>query len=551
MDDLSKAYGEWSRQHNSDETVRTDGGVPVKKVYTPLDLANGDFDYMRDLGLPGQWPYTRGIDPDGYRKKAWVKFQYAGRASAAELNTFLKRQLEEGVTGLDVAVDLPTQIGVDSDHPLAAGEVGKVGVPMCSLRDMERIFDGIDLSRVHVTIQTNSQSFVTLAYLIALCEKQGGDPARLSSFFQNDILKEFIARGTHIFPPGPSMRLTTDVILYCAEHQPHISPQMVCEYHMRDAGSSPIESLAMMFGDAIAYADAIIARGGSIERYLKQLYIFITANHRDFFEEVARLRAARRMWARLWRERYGVTDAELLKCRMIEFQTGTPLPAQDPENNIIRIALSVMAGAMGGVQVMGPRTYDEALGIPSDGALRLSLRAQQIVAEESGIPSVADPLGGSYYVEWLTNEIERRTKAYLARIEEQGGMVRAIEKGWVQAEIARGACEYQREIETGERVVIGVNRYASGERPAAKTYRPDPAIAERQIAELERLRRERDQAEVARALDALETVARTEANIIPATVAAVKAYATIGEICGRLRKVFGEHESVASAGGMQ
>lgn len=551
MDDLRKAYDEWNRRHRGDDTLPTDGGVPVKKVYTPLDLSDGGFDYMRDLGLPGQWPYTRGIDPDGYRKAPWVKFQYAGRASASELNTFLKRQLQEGVTGLDVAVDLPTQIGVDSDHPLAAGEVGKVGVPMCSLRDMERIFDGIDLSRVHVTIQTNSQSFVTLAYLIALCEKQGGDPARLSSFFQNDILKEFIARGTHIFPPGPSMRLTTDVILYCAERQPHISPQMVCEYHMRDAGSSPIESLAMMFGNAIAYADAIIARGGSVERYLKQLYIFITANHRDFFEEVARLRAARRMWAKLWRERYGVTEAELLKCRMIEFQTGTPLPAQDPENNIIRIALSVMAGAMGGVQVMGPRTYDEALGIPSDGALRLSLRAQQIVAEESGVPNVADPLGGSYYVEWLTSEIERRTNAYLARIEEQGGMVRAIEKGWIQAEIARGACDYQREIENGQRIVIGVNRYASDQRPMAKTYRPDPAIAERQIAELERLRRERDQAQVERALADLEAVARTEQNIIPATVAAVKAYATIGEICGRLRKVFGEHEAVASAGSVQ
>ena len=548
MEDFRKTYAAWNARHDGGSEVRTDGGIPVKKVYTPLDLIDGGFDYARDLGLPGEWPYTRGIDADGYRKNAWVKFQYAGRASALELNTVMKRQLAEGVTGLDVAVDLPTQIGIDSDHPLAAGEVGKVGVPMCSLRDMERIFDGIDVSSVHVTIQTNSQSFVTLALLIALCEKQGGDPARLSSFFQNDVLKEFIARGTHIFPPEPSMRLTTDVILYCAEHQPHISPQMVCEYHMRDAGSSSVESLAMMFGNAIAYADAIVQRGGKVEKYLKQLYVFITANHRDFFEEVARLRAARRMWAKLWRGRYGVTDADLLKCRMIEFQTGTPLPAQDSENNIIRIALSVMAGAMGGVQVMGPRTYDEALGIPSDQALRLSLRAQQIVAEESGITNVSDPLGGSYYVESLTDEIERRTNAYLAKIEERGGMVHAIETGWIQAEIGRGACEYQREIESGQRVVIGVNRYASGQAPAAKTYRPDPLIAQRQIADLVQLRKERDQAGVAKALDYLEAVARTSENIIPATVAAVKAYATTGEICGRLRRVFGEHADVATAG---
>jgi methylmalonyl-CoA mutase, N-terminal domain len=548
MEDFRKTFDAWNAQHGGGNEVRTDGGIPVRKVYTPLDLIDGGFDYARDLGLPGEWPYTRGIDADGYRKSAWVKFQYAGRASALELNQFMKRQLAEGVTGLDVAVDLPTQIGIDSDHPLAAGEVGKVGVPMCSLRDMERIFDGIDVSNVHVTIQTNSQSFVTLALLIALCEKQGGDPTKLSSFFQNDVLKEFIARGTHIFPPAPSMRLTTDVILYCAEHQPHISPQMVCEYHMRDAGSSPVESLAMMFGNAIAYADAIVARGGKVENYLKQLYIFITANHRDFFEEVARLRAARRMWAKLWRERYGVSDANLLKCRMIEFQTGTPLPAQDPENNIIRIALSVMAGAMGGVQVMGPRTYDEALGIPSDQALRLSLRAQQIVAEESGITNVSDPLGGSYYVESLTAEIERRTNAYLAKIEEHGGMVHAIETGWIQAEIGRGACEYQREIESGQRVVVGVNRYASGQPPAAKTYRPDPAIAQRQIAELVQLRKDRDQGRVAKALDDLEAVARTNENIIPATVAAVKAYATTGDICGRLRRVFGEHADVATAG---
>jgi len=349
MRELQEAYEAWNGMHDGAAEVRTDGGIPVKKVYTPLDLAAIGFEYTKDLGLPGEFPYTRGIDPHGYRKSPWVRFQYAGRASATELNAFLKRQLQEGVTGLDVAVDLPTQMGLDSDHPLAAGEVGKVGVPMCSLRDMERIFDGIDVSKVHVTIQTNSQSFVTLAYLIAVAETQGGDSAKLSSFFQNDILKEFIARGTHIFPPEPSMRLTTDVILYCAQHQPHISPQMVCEYHMRDAGSSPIESLAMMFGDAIAYADAIVERGGSVERYLKQLYIFITANHREFFEEIARLRAARRMWAKLWRDRYGITDPELLKCRMIEFQTGTPLPAQDPENNIIRIAMSVMAGAMGGV----------------------------------------------------------------------------------------------------------------------------------------------------------------------------------------------------------
>jgi len=548
MEELRKAVEAWRARHGVDGTVPTDGGLEVKSVYTPQDLADRGFDYMRDLGLPGEWPYTRGIDPHGYRKQGWVKFQYAGRAGARELNAFLKRQLAEGVTGLDVAVDLPTQIGVDSDHPLAEGEVGKVGVPLCSLRDMENVFDGIDVSRVHVTIQTNSQPFVTLAYLIALCRKQGGDPSKLSSFFQNDILKEFIARGTHIFPPAPSMRLTTDVILYCADHQPHISPQMVCEYHMRDAGSSPIESLAMMFGDAIAYADAIIARGGDVARYLKQLYIFITANHRDFFEEVARLRATRRMWAKLWRDRYGVTDPELLKCRMIEFQTGTPLPAQDPENNIIRIALSVMAGAMGGVQVMGPRTYDEALGIPSDQALRLSLRAQQIVGEESGIANVVDPLGGSYYVESLTDEIERRTWAYLARIEEQGGMVRAIETGWVQAEISRGACEYQRDIESGRRVVVGVNRYATGNRPKPLTYRPDPELLGGQLAALERLRTERDGRRVARALERLEAVARTDANIVPATVEAVEAYATIGEICGTLRKVFGEHADVASAG---
>lgn len=541
MEDLKRKQDEWEKKSAEGPTdLRTDSGIPIKRLYMPTDRAQTEADYLAKLGFPGEPPFTRGINPFGYRKNVWTMLQYAGRASAKDMNRFLKQQLAHGVSGLDVAVDLPTQVGLDSDHPLAQGEVGKVGVPINSLRDMEEIFEGIDVSKVHVTIQTNAQPFYTLALLIALAERQGGDVRNLSSFFQNDILKEFIARGTYIYPPAPSMRLTTDVILYCAKHQPKISPQMVCEYHMRDAGCSIIQSSAMMLGNAIAYADWIRKRGGSLEDYLKNLYVFITANHADFFEEVARIRAVRRMWCQLWKDRYGVTDPGLLQCRFIEFQTGGPLTAVEPENNITRTAISILAGALSGIQVMGPRTFDEALGIPSDKSLKLSLRAQQIVAYETGVTKTIDPLAGSYYVEWLTDEVEKRIWDYLAVIEKHGGMVEAIASGWVHSEIATAAYRHQKEIERGERIIVGVNKFVADAEAEVETYVPRSEDQKRALESLQKVRQERNSRKVKEALEKLRKVAATEENIIPATVEAVRNYATVGEICGTLKEVLGE-----------
>ena len=548
MSDIKHELKRWEGEHVAPVAARDEGrvfntgggGFPVKRLYTPSDLEDIGFDYLRDVGFPGEWPYTRGIDPQGYRVSPWSMIQYAGRGSIKDMNAALKQQLADGATGLDLAPDLPSQIGLDSDHPLARGEVGRVGVPLSSLADYEEIFEGIDVSKVHVTIQTNAQSFLTMAYLIALVEKQGGDPGRIGSYFQNDVLKEFIARGTQIFPPGDSMRLTTDVILWCAGHQPHVSPQMVCEYHMRDAGATPIQSMAMMLGNAMAYADWVVKRGGSVSDYLKQLMVFITTNHSDFFEEVARIRALRRLWAKLWKTRYGVSDPALLKCRMIEFQTGVPLTAQEPENNIMRTAISVLAGALSGVQVMGPRTFDEALGVPSDKALRLALRSQQVVAYETGVCNTIDPLAGSYYVEWLTDKVQKGIEAYLDKIIERGGMPEAIASGWIQSEIAHSAYEYQRQIERGERVVIGVNKFVSDVgRAGVKTYRIDLRVERERMERMEQIRANRDRDRLSHALEQLKAVARTENNIIPATTEAVRAYATTGEICDALRETFG------------
>ena len=542
MRELEEKKREWVNRHPTDKylTRTTNSGIPIDRLYMPMESTSNAEKYIERIGFPGEPPFVRGIDPDGYLKNVWRMIQYAGRANVKEMNRFLKQQLADGVMGLNVAVDLPNQVGLDSDHPLAQGEVGKVGVPVNSLRDMEEIFDGIDVCKVHISMQGNSQSFVTLAFMIALAEKQGGDPSHVAGFFQNDVLKEFIARGTYIYPVEPSVRLTTDVILYSAQHQPKNTPQVVCEYHMAEAGASIIQSAAMALGNAIAYADWILKRGGNLVQYLRNLFVFISVSHDDFFEEIARVRALRRIWYKLWKERYGVDDPECLKCRFVVFQPGSPLTAVEPENNITRTAISILAAAAAGVQSIGPRTFDEALGIPSDKAITLSLKAQQIVAYETGVINTIDPLGGSFYIEHLTDEIEKRIWDYLAIIESKGGMINCISSGWVQNEIATAAYERQKQIDKGEKIVIGVNKFPSKEEPEIEPYLPSAEDEKIAIQALKKLRQERDSRKVNNALQKLKEVARTDDNIIPATVEAVRNYATVGEICGALRDIFGE-----------
>lgn len=542
MEDFENMKMKWEKRYPLENTFhpKTDSGIPVERLYVPTENACDKAEYLGRIGFPGEPPFVRGIDPNGYIKKPWRMIQYVGRANVNEMNRFLKQQLADGVMGLFVAVDLPYQVGLDSDHPLAIGEVGKVGVPVNSLRDMEKMFDGIDVCNVHISMPGNSQSFLTLAMMIALAEKQGGDPKLITGYFQNDVLKEFIARGTYIYPVDPSMRLTTDVILYSAKYQPRNTAQVVCEYHMAEAGASIIQSAAMALGNAIAYADWILRRGGSLTDYLKNLFVFFSVSHADFFEEIARIRAFRRMWYKLWTKRYGIEDAECLQCRLVVYQPGSPLTDIEPENNITRTAISILAAACAGVQSIGPRTYDEALGIPSDKAITLSLKAQQIVAYETGVRNTIDPFGGSYYIEWLTDEIEKRIWEYLAIIEKKGGMLEGISSGWLQNEIASAAYEHQKQIDRGERIVIGVNKFASNEEPEPEPYIPSVDDQKITIQALEKVRKERDNEGVKKALQTFRSVAQTDENIIPATVEAVKNYATVGEICGALRDIYGE-----------
>jgi len=519
-------------------TSVTSSGIPIERVYTPEDVRT--LDYERDVGYPGAYPYTRGIHPTMYRGRLWTMRQYAGYAGAQESNRRFRYLLEQGQTGLSIAFDLPTQMGYDSDHPLAEAEVGKVGVAIDSLRDMEALFEGIPLDRVSTSMTINATAAILLCMYVAVGERQGVPLAKLNGTTQNDILKEYIARGTYIYPPGPSMRLVTDTLAFCAERLPKWNPISISGYHIREAGATAVQEVAFTLGNAIAYLEAARDAGLDVDRIAPRLAFFFDAQM-NFFEEIAKYRAARRLWARVVRDRFGARDPRASMLRFHTQTAGVALTAQQPDNNVVRVALQALAAVLGGTQSLHTNARDEALALPTDESALLALRTQQVIAYETGVADTADPLAGSYFVESLTAEVERRAEAYLERIREHGGMLAAIEEGYVQREVGEAAYRDQQEVEAGRRVIVGVNRFqAAGDHPPA-LLRVDPAVVDRQHAGLRRVRAERDRARVTGALAALGRAAEGRDNLLPVILEAVRAYATVGEICDTLRRTFGAY----------
>jgi methylmalonyl-CoA mutase N-terminal domain/subunit len=517
----------------------TESGIPVQRVYTPNDVGA---DYVQDLGLPGQYPFTRGVQPTMYRGRFWTMRQYAGFGTAERTNDRYKYLLEQGQTGLSVAFDLPTQIGYDSDDPMAAGEVGKVGVAVSSLEDMEILFGGIPLEKVSTSMTINAPAAVLLAMYIVVGKKQGVLPADLRGTVQNDILKEYVARGTYIFPPVPSMRLITDLFRYCHEHVPHWNSISVSGYHMREAGSTAVQEVAFTLANAIAYLDAARAVGLDVDDVAPRLSFFFSA-HNNLLEEVAKFRAARRLWARIMRERFRAQDPKSWSLRFHTQTAGSMLTAQQPENNVVRVTLQALAAVLGGTQSLHTNSRDEALSLPTEDSVQIALRTQQVIAYESGAGDTADPLAGSYVIEAWTDEIERRAVEYIERIDAQGGALKAIERGYVQREIAESAYRWQQAVDRGDAVVVGVNRFRVEEDLELDVLRVDPALGERQADRLRALRARRDADAVSAALSRLEVGARGQENLMPFLLHAVEQYATLGEMCGVLRKVFGEYEA--------
>ncbi|HZU04810.1 MAG TPA: methylmalonyl-CoA mutase family protein [Chloroflexota bacterium] len=533
----------WQQTHLREAvTLRRPTGTShaAQLLYTPEDL--GPFDYRARLGYPGEYPFTRGIYPTMYRGRLWTMRQYAGYATAEETNRRFRYLLAQGQTGLSVAFDLPTQLGYDADHPLAEGEVGKVGVSICSLEDMEQLFAGIPLDQVSTSMTINATAPILLAMYIAVARRQGVPPSRLAGTVQNDILKEYAARGTYIYPPGPSLRLTTDIFTYCAAEVPRWNPISVSGYHLREAGATAAQEIAFTFANAITYVEAAVRAGLDVDRFASRLSFFFDS-HNHLFEEVAKFRAARRLWASIMRERFGARDPRAWMLRFHTQTAGVTLTAQQIDNNVVRTTIQALAAVLGGTQSLHTNARDEALALPTEASAELALRTQQILAYESGVTDTVDPLGGSYYVEWLTDELERQAREILARIEALGGALAAIERGWVQRELHESAYRYQREVEAGKRVIVGVNRFAAAREDAAAApaiLRVDPAVRERQIARLRALRARRDNAAVAAALAALERAAAGTANTMPLILHAVEVGATLGEIADALRRVFGE-----------
>ncbi len=522
---------------------QTSSHIDVKPCYTQGDLA--DFDAGGDLALPGQFPFTRGVHPTMYRGRLWTMRQYAGYGTAAESNRRFRYLLEHGQTGLSVAFDLPTQIGLDSDHALARGEVGRVGVAIDSLEDMEALFDAIPLDRVSTSMTINATAAILLALYIAVARRQGVDTRRLSGTVQNDILKEYIARGTYIYPPRPALRLVTDVFAYCREHLPEWNTISISGYHIREAGSTAVQEVAFTLANALTYLQAAVDRGLSVDDVAPRISFFFNA-HSNFLEEVAKFRAARRLWARLMRERFQARDAGSLKLRFHAQTAGSSLTAQQPDVNVVRTALEALAAVLGGCQSLHCNAKDEALGLPTEEAALLALRTQQVIAAESGVANSVDPLAGSYFIESLTDEIERRAREYLERIEAMGGMLVAVEKGYVQREIEQAAFEFQQGVERGQQVVVGVNRFEASEETPVPVLRIDPEIEHGQVERLRRMRARRDAARAQAARRRLEEAAHTDENLMPLILEAVEAYATVGEISDALRRVFGEYKEASS-----
>ena len=527
------------------ESFETDSGLPIDALYAPEDLSDRGYDYAEDIGFPGEFPYTRGVQPSAYRGRVWTMRQYSGYATAADTNHRFRYLLEQGQTGLSVAFDLPTQIGYDSDHPLAKGEVGKVGVPICSLEDMETLFDGIPLGRVSTSMTINATASLLLCFYIAAAKRQGATPDQVSGTIQNDILKEYIARGTYAYPPRPSMRLVVDVFKYCAESVPRWNTISISGYHMREAGATAVQELAFTFANGIAYVQAALDAGLKVDDFAPRLSFFFVAQN-NLFEEVAKFRAARRIWARIMRDRFGAKDPRSMMLRFHTQTAGVSLTAQQPDNNVIRCTVQALAAILGGSQSLHVNSRDEALALPTEESAQLSLRTQQILAYESGAADVVDPLGGSWYIESLTNDLESQALDYINRIDDMGGAVAAIENGFQMREIGDAAYRHRQEVESGDRIIVGVNRYNTEEPPVEGLMRVDEEAARQQIARLERLRRERDGSAAQSALSRLADAARSDANTVPAILECVEAYCTLGEMSGVLREAFGEQEELAA-----
>jgi len=518
-------------------------GLPVKPLYTPSDLS--EFDYLRDLGSPGQYPFTRGIQPDMYRGRYWTMRQYAGFGSAEDTNRRFRYLLERGQTGLSVAFDLPTQIGYDSDHPLAMGEVGKVGVAIDSVRDMAVLFNLIPLDQVSTSMTINSPASILTAMYIAVAGQNGIGPEKLRGTVQNDVLKEYVARGTYIFPIRPAMRMVSDVIAFCAKNMPLWNSISISGYHMREAGCTAVQEVAFTIADGITYVETALSEGLDVDDFAPRLSFFFSA-HQDFLEEIAKFRAARRIWSRIMRERFHAKSPRSWMLRYHVQTAGCSLTAQQPFLNILRTGFEALSAVLGGCQSLHTNSYDEALALPTEEAVQIALRTQQIIAYETGVTETVDPLAGSYFLENLTRQIEEECNEYLKKIDQMGGVIPAVETGFLQGEISNSAYEYQKKIEGKDRIVVGVNRFQIEEPPPEGLLKIRQTVGELQVEKLRQLRAQRRNGEVRNSLEEIRRIARSKENLMPAVIKAVKAEATIGEICGALREVFGEYRGSTS-----
>jgi methylmalonyl-CoA mutase N-terminal domain/subunit len=515
---------------------KTNSGLSVKRLYTPDDLAGQDYDH--DLGYPGQYPFTRGVQPTMYRSRFWTMRQYAGFSSAVESNKRYHYLLSQGQTGLSVAFDLPTQMGYDADHPMSDGEVGKVGVSICSLDDMEDLLRGLPLDKISTSMTINSTASILLAFYIAVAKKNGVAPKKINGTVQNDILKEYIARGTYIYPPEPSLRLITDMIAYCTTDVPNWNTISISGYHIREAGSTAVQEVAFTLADGIAYVEAARAAGQDVDKFAARLSFFFNA-HNDFLEEIAKFRAARRLWAKIMRERFGAQDPRSWMLRFHTQTAGSMLTAQQVENNIVRVTVQALAAVLGGTQSLHTNGMDEALALPTEKAARIALRTQQILAYESNVADTVDPLAGSYYIESLTNEIEKQAQDYLDKIDAMGGTLKALENGFFHQEIEDAAFQWQTEVESGKRVIVGVNKFNIEEEDKVERLELNPALREEQIARLAALRARRNQSEAQARLQGLASAAQGRDNLMPHIIGCVESLVTLGEICDTLRQVFG------------
>jgi methylmalonyl-CoA mutase, N-terminal domain len=519
----------------------TTSGIEINRVYDPTD-SNG-FDFTRDLGFPGDYPFTRGVQPTMYRGRLWTMRQYAGFGTAEESNRRYRYLFEQGQTGLSVAFDLPTQMGRDADHPLAGGEVGRVGVSICSLADMETLLEGLPLDKISTSMTINATAAILLALYLVVAERRGVGWDKVNGTIQNDLLKEYIARGTYIYPPRGSMRIITDIFSFASKEVPNWNTISISGYHIREAGSTAVQELAFTLADGIAYVEAALKAGLTVDSFASRLSFFFNV-HNNFFEEIAKFRAARRMWARIMKERFGAQDERSMMMRFHAQTAGATLTAQQVDNNVVRVTLQALAAVLGGAQSLHTNSRDEALALPTESSVLLALRTQQLIAYESGVADTIDPMGGSYLIESLTQQLEQKASEYLSKIDDLGGAVAAIERGYLQREIQTAAYLYQREIETKERIIVGLNQFTSGDEPPTDILKVNPELEEKQKRSVAKVRGERDSAKAAQALKQVETAARDGSNVMPTIIDAVRSWCTLGEIADAMRQVFGEYRPV-------